>query len=264
MSGEPRPRRHDGRPYQHIPDLPGKLLHPVPIAAIAIVILSVACTNPGAGSRAAAPAPSAGPPLAAPQADAVAAAPSGSLVRFTFQADRNEVRFRAREVVFGQSLPSDAVGATRAVNGTIVLGSEGGVDSTVSRVTADLRLLQSDERRRDNYIQRNTLETDRFPHAEFVPRETRRLPSPLPTSGEVTFDLVGDLTVHGVTRPVAWEVAARVNGPEVAGTGSTRVAMTDFGMTPPRAGPVLSIEDTLVLEIDFVMTRAPSAAERTG
>ena len=110
--------------------------------------------------------------------------------------------------------------------------------------------------RRDNYIQRNTLEAHRFPAAEFVPTETRGLPAPPPTAGEATFQLLGDLTVHGVTRPVVWEVTARVAGDEVTGTATTHVRITDFNMTPPRAGPVLSIEDGLTLEVDFRLTRS--------
>ena len=82
-----------------------------------------------------------------------------------------------------------------------------------SRFTVDLRTLRSDEARRDNYVRRNTLETERFPTVTFVPTEARRLPFPLPQTGSVPFELVGDLTVKDVTRRVTWEATASFEGP---------------------------------------------------
>jgi len=118
-----------------------------------------------------------------------------------------------------------------------------------------LRSLASDQSRRDNFIQGNTLQTSSFPNATFVPREAQGLPSPLPTSGQATFQLLGDLTVHGVTKPVTWQVTAQFDGSTVSGNATTNVNISDFGMTPPKAGPVLSIEDGLLLELNFNATR---------
>jgi polyisoprenoid-binding protein YceI len=91
--------------------------------------------------------------------------------------------------------------------------------------------------------------------ATFVPNNTQGLPMPLPTTGQATFQLLGDLTVHGVTKPVTWQVTASFADTTVSGTASTDVKITDFGMTPPRAGPVLSIEDGLTLELAFTAAR---------
>ena len=41
----------------------------------------------------------------------------------------------------------------------------------------------------------------------------------------------------------------------VTGSATTSVNITDFGMTPPKAGPVLSIEDALTLELAFTAAR---------
>jgi polyisoprenoid-binding protein YceI len=119
----------------------------------------------------------------------------------------------------------------------------------------DLSQLSSDESRRDNFIKGNTLQTSRYPTATFVPRDTEGLPSPLPTEGQLTFQLSGDLTVHGVTRPVTWTVTAQFMPAGVSGSATTDVKISDFGMTPPKAGPVLSIEDGLTLEVAFSADR---------
>ena len=70
-----------------------------------------------------------------------------------------------------------------------------------------------------------------------------------------SFQLIGDLTVHGVTRPVTWQVTAQFGDASVSGAASTTVNISDFGMSPPKAGPVLSIEDGLTLELAFTAAR---------
>ncbi|MCL6649140.1 MAG: YceI family protein [Chloroflexi bacterium] len=167
----------------------------------------------------------------------------------------SEARFRVTEQLAGRNLPSDAVGTTRAVSGTVVLRGGQAVPDQ-SRITVDLRTLRTDQPQRDNFIQRNTLETQQYPLATFVLREVRNLPVPLPTSGEYTFQLVGDLTIHGVTQPASWETTATFTPQQVQGLAKSTWKFADFGMTPPRVPLVLSLEDNIRLEIDFVATRA--------
>jgi len=181
-----------------------------------------------------------------------APAASGNQLRLVLAPDGNEARYRVREQLASLSFPSDAVGVTRDISGSIVIQTDGTVVRDGSMFVVDLRTLKSDQNRRDNFIQRNTLETSRFPTAEFVPAETLGLPSPLPASGEVTFQLVGDLTVHGVTRPATWDVKAQVvAGQELVGNASTSFNFADFGMTAPRVPVVLSIQEPIQLEFDF-------------
>jgi polyisoprenoid-binding protein YceI len=167
----------------------------------------------------------------------------------------SKASYRAREQLVGRTLPSEAVGTSTSVNGSLVLAPDGSIVADQSKITVDLSKLQSDESRRDNFIKGSTLQTSRFPMATFVPREAQGLPGPLPTSGQATFQLVGDLTVHGVTRPVTWQVTAQFGDASISGAATTTVNISDFGMSPPKAGPVLSIEDGLTLELAFTAAR---------
>ena len=212
------------------------------------VLLAVVGVTTATSDR---PTPS-GDPVRAP-----AVAERGDGVLLTLVPGGSEARYRAQEQLTGRGF-NEAVGSTREVDGSIVLDANGAIVPGQSRIVVDLRGLTSDSRSRDNYIQRNTLETARFPTADFVIYEAPGLPTPLPSSGEAAFQLTGDLTVHGVTRPSVWQVTAQFSEQEVVGAAATRVLMTDFGMTPPRAGPVLSIEDAITLEIQL---RAAYSAE---
>lgn len=188
---------------------------------------------------------------------ASASQPAARTVTFRIVPEQSEARYRVREQLLGRSLPNDAVGRTNAVEGQIVIAADGTIDSQQSQVTVDLTTLKSDEARRDNYIKQNTLEVDQYPTATFQPTAVSGLPWPLPTNGQLQFQLEGNLTVHGVTKPVTWNVEATVDGNRITGTATTQVTFEDFGMTPPRVPVVLSLEDTITLELDFTVERVP-------
>ncbi|MCS6802997.1 MAG: YceI family protein [Chloroflexota bacterium] len=232
------------------------------VALISTFLLAAACAPAPApvttGQAGSTPptAPTATPTTAPPAATPTPAAqPAAGEVRFVIATGSSEARFRVTEQLAGRNLPNDAVGATKEVSGTVVLrGNQ--VVAEQSRITVDMRTLRTDQAQRDNFIQRNTLETDRFPTATFVLREIRGVPIPLPTSGQYTFQLVGDLTIHGVTVPATWETTATFTPQQVSGQAKSAWKFADFNLTQPRVPLVLSIEDNIRLEIDFVATRA--------
>ena len=181
-------------------------------------------------------------------------------VRVEFVNGAGEARYRAQEVLSGRGF-NEAIGRTASITGGVVLDDAGGVVPSQSRISVDLMTLQSDNAMRDRYIQRATLQTAQFPTAELQLTQAVGLPQPLPTSGTSAFTLMGDLTVHGVTRPTIWDATATFEEGEVVGTASTTILLTDYGMEPPRAGPVLSIEDAVRLELDVRGRVSPSLAD---
>ena len=182
---------------------------------------------------------------------------AGAPIRYRVVAERSEARYLVREQLASLNFPNDAVGTTSAVEGSLALDARGRVLPSDSRFTVDLRTLRSDEARRDNYLRRNTLETDHYPNAVFVATEVRGLPVPLPQTGTVSFDLVGDLTIRDATRRLTWEATATVNGQEVTIRARTAFRFAEFGLRVPRVASVLSVEDTIRLEIDLLLRRSP-------
>jgi polyisoprenoid-binding protein YceI len=176
-------------------------------------------------------------------------------VKLTLDPSASSATYHAREQLAGKPLPTEAVGTSKSVSGTLLVSADGNIQADQSQITVDLTQLQSDESRRDNWVKGNTIQTSRYPHAVFVPRQAQGLPSPLPTSGQASFELSGDLTVHGVTKAVTWQVTAQFTNQAVSGNATTSVKITDFGMSPPTVGPVLGIEDGLTLELAFSAAR---------
>ena len=183
------------------------------------------------------------------------AAPLDGGVELTLVSGANEARYRVREELANLPAPIDAVGKTQQVSGAIVLDKSGKVVPAQSKITINLASLTSDESRRDGFIQRRTLETSQFPNAIFTVTEVTGLPAALPNEGDHTFMLTGDLTIKGVTKPVSWDVTASFSPQEVTGSANTSITFELFELDKPSVLIVLSLADTLNLEIDFTATR---------
>jgi len=176
-------------------------------------------------------------------------------VHYVVASTGNEARYRVREQLVGLDLPNDAVGVTKEITGGLVLEPGGGVVHDSSRITVTIANLKSDKDRRDMYVKRRTLETDKFPTVELVPTMVKGLATK-PTTEPTSFELLGDLTVHGVTHPTEWKVTAHGDGDDIVGTATTAFTFKDFGLDQPKVPIVLGVQDTIKLEYDFRFTPA--------
>src|SRR5579884_4237688 len=102
-------------------------------------------TTPVAASSQSAPAPS------------VAQASSGSVIVLEPKADGTQARFTVREQLADRTLPSYAIGTTKAVTGKITVRPDGSFVPDQSQISVDLTTLKTDRPQRDNFIKRNTL-----------------------------------------------------------------------------------------------------------
>jgi polyisoprenoid-binding protein YceI len=180
------------------------------------------------------------------------ASPSGRWVVRT--GDDTFVGYRVRETFAGLSVASDAVGRTNDVQGTLTV--EGDTTVSAAEVTAGLQALESDEERRDNAIRGRGLETDRFPESTFALTGPIELPSPPAQGEEVTATAPGDLTLHGVTRPVDVPVEARWNGGTIEVVGTIDVDFADYDIEPPSVGGFVSVEDEGEIELQLTFVPA--------
>ncbi|MDE2824242.1 MAG: YceI family protein [Chloroflexota bacterium] len=234
---------------------------------IAAIILSLSLTSCGSSEDQETQAPPPPPPPAAQPTSAPAATPmptvapeepadseaadGGTVITVT---EGSEALYRINEQLARRDLPNDAVGITSDIEGQIVFSADGTVDAERSKITVGVRSLQSDSGRRDSYIQRNSLESNQYPEVTLAVTELRGLSWPLPTSGEATFEMVGDLTIRDQTHPATWETTATFTDGGVEGLAKTVVTFDQYGMTKPRVAIVLSVVDEIRLEISFVAT----------
>ena len=186
----------------------------------------------------------------------VSSAPQpGEALRLVLTPASSAARYRVRERLVGRDLPNDAVGETKALTGAISIDSGGKVIRQASKFVVDAGTFVSDQRRRDGYVRGRLLESDAYPEVVLVPSAVNGITLPLPASGSRTFEMAGDLTVHGVTRPTIWKGTAQFQEGRVTGSAATQFTFTDIQMEQPQVPVLLSVADTIRLEIDFDLVR---------
>ena len=186
-------------------------------------------------------------------AQAPAAAQSGLVLLEVAPGTR--AAYRVQEQFVGINFPNDASGSTEAVTGSLRIAPDGSIDSAQSKLSIDLRTLKSDQDMRDNFIRTRTLETDKFPMVEFVPRRIQGVPSPIPANGQAGFQMTGDMTVRGVTAEVTWNGIVTFSAQQLAGRATTNFDFAKFGLTKPAIGRLMSVDDKITLELEFRMKR---------
>jgi polyisoprenoid-binding protein YceI len=226
----------------------------VPLASISFVLAACggAATPPSAGTAATAAAITASPSSSPSATAATSAATTGTWT----VSDTSKTTVRVREQLVGVNLPSDAVLVATGATGSFVLKDDG-TFSPDAKITFDVTTLASDQRDRDNYVKMSTLQTRQFPTAEFVPTKTTGLTLPMPSSGDFTFKLTGQITIHGKTKEGTFDVTATRNGNELKATATAAPTwkFADFGMTAPSVPfRVVSVVDEIRLVVDLVAT----------
>ena len=103
-------------------------------------------------------------------------------------------------------------------------------------IVVDLRTLQTDSPRRDDYVRQNALETDTYPYATFDSVSTQGLPVNYSEGDNVHFQLVGNMIMHGKTNKETFDVQGKVQDNMITGKATSTIFMTDFGIQPPNLG----------------------------
>jgi polyisoprenoid-binding protein YceI len=219
------------------------------VAALAAAVVALSLIGGVAAQDSSTPTPGV---LATPAAEIDCATAPAPAAVYAIVSDKSEVRYKAEEELAGKGA-NTAIGKTNAFIGSINVDANG-APLACSRFDADLRTLKSDESRRDNFLYNNTLETGTYPLATFIVTEVQGLNGPL-TQDDTTFTLIGNLTLHGVTKLVAWTATAKLDGDTITGSATTTFEMPDFDITPPKVGPVLSLDETVTLEVDLTATK---------
>ena len=127
------------------------------------------------------------------------------------------VGYRVREKFADLPAPTDAVGRTSAVTGSLTVN---GLQVTAVDVKADLRQLQSDKSMRDERIRTDGLQSDQFPIAEFTLSDPIVFPN-RPAAGHAG-DEAGQGNAHTARRHrnVTIPLQARWSGDQIEVAGS--------------------------------------------
>ena len=176
---------------------------------------------------------------------------------WTVTAD-SQAGYRVRERLANLDAESDAVGRTSDVTGTITVAETAdGAQLTAGEIGIDTSTITSDEDRRDNRLRSEGLQTDQFPTATFVLTQPVDVPAAAGAGTPTDVTLVGDLTLHGVTKSVEIPAQAQLTDGQIQVAGSLTFALADFEITAPNVGGfIISIADEGALEFLVVFAKA--------
>ncbi len=178
--------------------------------------------------------------------------PSTGLSAFQIVPAQTTASYSVYENLIFQDKPNnDAVGTTHSVQGSFKIRTGASPLVAAMNITVDLRTLQSDAQRRDNYIQQNTLQTDTYPYATFVSVSTQGLPASYSDGQTVHFQIIGNLTMHGTTNKEVFDVQGKVVGNTITGTATSTIYMTDFGIQPPNLANIAIAQNKVVVTLTF-------------
>ncbi|MGB1629860.1 MAG: YceI family protein [Acidimicrobiales bacterium] len=150
------------------------------------------------------------------------------------------------------------------VGSVVAVGRSGGVTGSLTieagqlvetEVVVDMNAIVSNDSRREGAIRR-AVGASTNPTASFVLDDPVDLPDGLANGEVIRVEISGQLTVNGVTNPTKLVIDAvvRDDGYGVI-TGSTDIVFDEFGVTPPSAPIVVSVDDTGIIEFQLVVAR---------
>ena len=186
---------------------------------------------------------------------AASAQATGAATVYEIDQASSEARFVIDEVLNGAD--KTVVGATDQVAGQIAVDPTAPGTAQVGVIQINARTLATDSDQRDRAIQNQVLKTSQHEYITFTPTSLVGLPESTTAGQSYSFQIVGQLTVAGQTREATFTVTVTPTADgKLQGTASTEIKYADWGIGIPRVPSVASVEDTVILEIEFVATAA--------
>jgi polyisoprenoid-binding protein YceI len=183
--------------------------------------------------------------------------PSTGLQTFHIVPAQTTASYSVYENLIFQNKPNnDAIGTTHSVQGSFRIRTGTSPLVAAMNVTVDLRTLQTDSSRRDNFVRQNALQTDAYPYATFISVSTQGLPASYSDGQAVHFQLTGNLTMHGKTNKEVFDVQGKVVGNTVTGTATGTIYMTDFGIQPPDLANIAIAQNKVLITLTFTAKEA--------
>jgi len=184
-----------------------------------------------------------------------------SEIVFRISQGDSQAEYTINEVLNGAD--KTVVGTTTEVAGDILLNLSDLSQSEIGEISINARTFATDDDRRDNSVARFILqsESDANEFITFQPTSMSALPESAAVGDTLEFQVTGDLSIAGVTQVVTFNVTATLEAEnQLLGTAETAVNYADFNLTIPDVPFVASVEDQVVLTLDFVANAVTTSA----
>lgn len=244
--------------------LPRKSL-PLHLALLVLLVtLLSACGAPAAPAAPATALPAAEAPATAASAAAAPAGPAAQAASgmrtFVIVPEQSKAIYLVNEEFFAGALAKFGInagenhveGSTQAISGQLQLNlDDGAVVLGDNSFTVQMNTLTTERDMRDTWIREDGPRFNDYPEATFTATAIEGAPPTYTEGEEVHFELMGDLTVREVTKPVTFDVTAKLAGDTLTGVATTQALLTDFGIEPPSFANTLTVANDLGIRVEF-------------
>jgi polyisoprenoid-binding protein YceI len=195
------------------------------------------------------------PDQAEPPADYPAPAEGEGAVQNTavYEIDpaRSEARFTINEVLRGA--PKTVIGVSQNLGGQIMLDLNNPAAAQIGAILINARDFATDNEFRNNAIANEILLTNQYEFITFEPTAISGLPETAEIGQTYPLQITGNLTITDQTREVTFDAQVTpLSETELQGLASLDILYADYGLTIPFARSVESVEDNVLLEIEFI------------
>ena len=162
----------------------------------------------------------------------------------------SEATFTVNEKLARLELPNDAVMRTGNLSGNVYL------DGQASVIEINLHSLTSGQSRRDGYVRDRMFPND--PVATFTVPDLGSLPEPIAVGESITRQVEGQLSIRGITKPVTFEVVARLDPEALFILGRTSFTWDELEIPPPNIPSRIQVNDEVRVEV--LLSAVPTMA----
>lgn len=150
-----------------------------------------------------------------------------------------------------------SIGSTTAVGRTGDVSGEATIEGTAltaATFDVDLTTIATETSMRDDKVQ-SALETSDFPTATFTVTEPIELGDAATSGDPLTVTAAGEMTIHGVTQEVTFEIEAQLVDDTIVLVATTDVTFSDYGVEVPSSPAVVSVDDHGIVEAQILLVR---------
>jgi hypothetical protein len=160
-----------------------------------------------------------------------------------------KVMTRSGEIKFEASMPAFEEVAAKNNSVSCIFDKSNGDIAVLALVKAfRFKVPLMEEHFNENYI-----ESDKFPKATFKGKVTN-FDAAKVASGKATFDVEGDLTLHGVTKKIKTKITFVQSGDKLIATCSFKVKPADFNIKIPSVVKS-KIAESVEIDLNFSLEK---------
>ncbi len=177
--------------------------------------------------------------------------------KYTIDAAHSKVGFEISHLVI-----STVEGKFNQFSGDITVAEKPEASKVETKI--DVASISTGNEKRDNHLRSpDFFDVIKYPNMSFVSKKVVWTPS--------NFQIVGDLTLHGVTKSVSLDgkylgsVKDQFGNDRLAFQAATKISRKDFGLAWSKmveAGPVVGDEATISLKIEAVREKAAESVPK--